>query len=354
MKRILVTGAGGNASQSFIASLRMSGEPFYLVGTDTNPFHLEAADVEARYRLPRCNAPDYLAALRALLDREGIDLLHAQPDPEVAFLSAHRDALPVRLFLPSPGAIQTCHDKVQSNRVWHQAGVPVPLSFPVADGETLSQAVTRLLERGEQVWVRASRGAGSRAALPVCSERQAREWIHYWEVSKGLSPQDFMVCEYLPGAEFAFQGLWHRGRLVTSMARERVEYLFGNLMPSGQSSSPSIARTVHRDDVNDIATRAVQSIDPIPHGVYGVDLKENAAGVPCVTEINIGRFYTTSNFFSAAGCNMPWLYVQLAFDAVIPAMPAYNALEADLYWVRGVDRAPKLIRGNTWSQRQAA
>jgi len=354
MKRIRVTGVGGSASQNFIASLRMAPEPFYIVGTDTNPYHLACADVEARYVLPRCDEPGYLQTLLSLLASENIELLHPQPDVEVAFLSAHREEIPVRLKLPSRRAVELCHDKAACNAAMAQRGVPVPAGYRVEALDALPELFHTLQQAGEKVWLRAIRGAGSRAALPVTSVRQAREWIHYWEAGRGLTPQDFMLSTFLPGREFAFQSVWHQGRLVTSMARERMEYLFGNLMPSGQSSSPSIARTVHRADVNEAGTRAVQSVDSVPDGVYCVDMKEDADGRPSVTEINPGRFFTTSNFFSEAGSNMPYYYVRLAFGERLPALPAYNPLEADLYWVRGVDRTPTLLRGEAWIAKSAA
>ena len=57
-------------------------------------------------------------------------------------------------------------------------------------------------------------------------------------------------------------------------------------------------KTVHYDAVNKTGTEAVLSIDSKFSGIASVDLKENAAGVPCVTEINPGRMFTTSYFFS--------------------------------------------------------
>jgi carbamoyl-phosphate synthase large subunit len=232
--------------------------------------------------------------------------------------------------------------------------VPVPKSFPVWRYDDIPVVVETLQAKHGTVWVRAIRGAGSRAALPVGTAEQATAWIRYWCEYRNLCPGDFMLAEFLPGREFAFQSLWHEGRLVTSMARERLEYLMGNIMPSGQSSSPAVARTVHREDVNAIGTRAVQAVDPCPHGVYCVDLKENSLGVPCVTEINVGRFFTTSNFFSEAGCNMPYYYVRLAYGEVLTGLPTYNPLDVDLYWVRGVDREAQMLRGDAWNAQRVA
>lgn len=337
MKTILLTGAGGNASQNFVKSVK----GYRVVGVDSSKYHLETAKVDARYLIPRCDDPEYLDKLKEVCRRESVDFVHPQPDVEVEFISLHRDELP-KTFLPSHEAIVLCHNKLKCNLKMRDAGVPVPRSFLVNRVADIPELMEEF--RHEKVWLRAVRGAGSRAALPVKSPRQAEEWIHYWRKNREMESKDFMLCEYLPGREFAFQSLWFDGELVTSAARQRIEYMFGNLMPSGQSSSPSVAKTVHRGDVNNIATRAVQAVDPRPHGIYCVDLKENEDGVPSVTEINIGRFFTTSDFFTTLGCNMPEMYLKLAFDDVIMPVDRYNAVPSDVFWVRGVDRQPTMVK----------
>ncbi|MCC7162212.1 MAG: ATP-grasp domain-containing protein [Anaerolineae bacterium] len=349
MKRILVTGAGGSASSNFVASLRMAPEPFYIIGADVRPFHLALADAQESYLLPRASDHNFVSELNRLIKAREIDMVHAQPDSEVAVLSARRDEIPARLFLPSRSAIELCQDKLAFAQALQDRGVPVAQSFPVNAAEDLPPILDALLARADRVWLRATRGAGSRAALPVRRVDHARAWIEYWADMRGVGWGDFMASEFLPGREFAFSGLWHNGELVTSQARERIEYLYGQLTASGQTSTPSIARTVSRDDVNEIAARAVRAVDALANGIYSVDLKENTQGVPCVTEINAGRFFTTSNFFSAAGLNMPYLYVRLAFGEQTPPLPRYNVLGQGLYWVRMVDMGFKLVRANEWA-----
>jgi carbamoyl-phosphate synthase large subunit len=212
--------------------------------------------------------------------------------------------------------------------------------------------VEALLAQHDRVWLRARRGAGGRASLPVTGAEQAVMWARYW-VANGLSMNDFMVSEFLPGREYAFQSIWQDGRLVTSQARERLEYLFGFLTPSGQTSSPALARTVHREDVNEAAANAVRAVDNGATGIFCVDLKENAQGVPCVTEINAGRFFTTSIFFSQAGCNMPYYYTRMAYGEELPALPEFDALPEGLYWVRLMDMGDKLLREGEWQRSPA-
>jgi carbamoyl-phosphate synthase large subunit len=353
MKRILVTGAGGSAAANFIKSLRLEQERFYVVGVDRQPYHLELADVDARYLVPAASDPGYIDAVNRIVAREGIEFVHPQPDPEVAALSEGRERLHAATFLPSREALRTCQDKMALAGALCAAGVPVGESVRLTDRAGLREGFARLRERHERVWLRATSGAGGRASLPVTRVEQAEAWIDYWQEMRGLSVRDFMLVEFLPGKEFAFQSLWLRGRLITSQARERLQYLFGYLTPSGQTSSPSVAVTVHRDDVNDIASRAVKAAAPDATGVFCVDLKENAAGVPCVTEINAGRFFTTSNFLAEAGCNMPYYYVKLAYGEPVPDLPQFNAVPAGYYWVRMMDMGHRLVKGEQWSSQGA-
>lgn len=348
--RILITGAGGNAAQNFVRAIRMQWSDAFVVGTDSSSLHIESSNIERRYVVPRCSAPGYIDAINKIVAAESIDLVHPQPDPEVAFLATHRDELEAAVFLPEPGVISRCQDKMVANTAMGDAGVAIPFSVQIGSFDDIDQAVAMVLERTDKIWLRAIRGAGSRAALPVINADQAASWIRYWVEMKGLTPSDFMMSEFLPGKEFAFQSLWHEGELITSMARERVEYLFGNLLPSGQSSSPSVAVSLHRDDVNEAGIGAVQAVDSKPHGVYCVDMKEGVDGAPRVTEINAGRFFTTSNFFAAIGANMPADYVTLGTGGSLDGVrPTVNAAPAGETWLRGVDREPTLVHRDAWT-----
>ncbi|MEE9181265.1 MAG: hypothetical protein V3U33_01670, partial [candidate division NC10 bacterium] len=218
----------------------MSDRPFTLVGTDVNRWHLELPRVDARYVVPPAEDPRYVPTLQRIIAEEQIDVLHAQPDVEVAVLSEHRDEFPARTFLPSRETIRLCHDKMGTQARLESARVPVPRSAQVTHLRDIPETLNRLQEAGGPVWLRAIRGAGSRGAVPVRTSRHAKDWIHYWSTMKGLHVQDFMMAEFLRGREFAFQSLWKEGRLLTSACRQRLEYLFGHLTVSGQTSSPSV------------------------------------------------------------------------------------------------------------------
>lgn len=351
MKRVLVTGAGGSAASNFVRSLRLADEDFHVVGVDVSPYHLELSPVDARYLVPRVDDPGYLDALNELVDREQIEFVHAQPDPEVLALARRRDELRAATFLPSAETTELCQDKAAAAKRLAETGLPAPQAVKVDGEESLRTATAEIVATYGKAWVRAIRGAGGRASLPVTSADQAVSWARYWVDMRGLDFADFMVSQFLPGREYAFQSLWNAGELLTSQARERLLYLYGHLTPSGQTSTPSLAKTVHRDDLNELAAACITAIDPQATGIFCVDLKEDAEGRPLLTEINAGRFFTTSNFLAEAGSNMPYHYVRLGLGEPAAELPRFNAVAADLYWVRMVDMGFKLVREGEWAAR---
>lgn len=351
MTRILITGAGGSAAYNFYDALKLAFDDLYVVGVDAHPEHLELIDVDKRYTVPLVSDPAYIDAINKIIEKEKIEFVHPQPDVEVNFLSQHKDKINAKLFLPDYDVIEACHDKMQFNKILTEKNVAVPAALHIKTPDDLKRSLKELTKTQPKIWLRAIRGAGSRASLPINSFYQGDAWIDYWRNSRGIDYGDFMASEFLPGREFAWQSLWYNGELVTAQARERLEYIFGNLTPSGQTSSPSVAKTVNRDDINETGQAAVKAVCDKPHGVFCVDMKEGLDGVPKVTEINAGRFFTTSNFFAHAGLNMPQMYVELGLHGKLntPKPPKLNPLKEDLYWVRMIDMGFKLVDGDSWT-----
>lgn len=351
MKRILLTGAGGTAGINFVDSLMLSGgaKKYSIVGTDISKWHIELSPVKRKYVVPRCTEPGYIDALKKIIKRERIDLVHPQPDIEVVVIGKHRDELPARTFLPDNRTIEVFQDKVLTQKAMKSAGVPVPSSFKIDGPADITRALSELAPSGETVWLRATKGFGSRAALPVKTAEQAESWIKYWSEMRGIGWGEFMISEFLSGPEYAFQSVWKDGEMVVSAARQRLEYLFGNITPSGQTSTPSVAVSVENEEVNRIASSAILSVDKKATGIFCADMKTSPDGTVKLTEINIGRFFTTSNFFAYCGVNMPKIYVSLAFGEKVPKLPRVNAVKKGMYWIRSVDRKPVLIKEGKWT-----
>jgi hypothetical protein len=335
VKRILVTGAGGSPATNFVRSLRAAPEPFHLVGTDADRYCLMRAETDSRWLVPPASDPDYLPVLNAIAARERVDLVHAQNDAEVTFLSEHRDRVDARLFLPDRETVRICQDKFRSFQRWQAAGLPVPDTMLVASEDDLKAAFERF---DGALWLRATSGAGGRGALPVRDYDTARSWLDFHKGWGG-----FTAAELLEPDSITWMSVWHHGELVVAQGRKRLYWELSRVSPSGVTGVTGAGVTVSDAALDDLATRAVLAIDPRPHGLFGVDLTYDAAGTPNPTEINVGRFFTTHQFFTALGLNLPQVYVRLAFGQPPPPLERrHNPLPDGMVWVRGVDFEPVL------------
>jgi carbamoyl-phosphate synthase large subunit len=117
------------------------------------------------------------------------------------------------------------------------------------------------------------------------------------------------------------------------------------------SSVAGLAKTVIEPAVVEVCARAIRMLDPRASGVYSVDLKENAAGVPCITEINAGRFSSATNIFDLAGRhNMVATFVRLARGEPVDIADAYDAVD-DWYMLRDIDSPPQVFHASTFFDR---
>lgn len=347
MKRMLITGAGGPAGINFVASLRIAPEKMFLVGTEGNQYFLHLTTTDKKFTVPRAKEPGYVDRLNEIMKKEKVEFLHAQTDIEIEVISENREKINAKLLLPSKKAVRVCQDKLEATRLWKKRNVPVAKFLELTKEADVDNAFKKL---GSSIWIRATHGAGGKGSTPAHNPETAKSWINYWK-ARGTAWK-FIAQEHLPGRNMAFHSIWKEGELITSMARERIEYIYPHLAPSGITGTPAVQKTVHDDEINERGTEAVLAIDPSFSGIACVDLKANQDGVQCVTEINAGRMFTTSFFFSCASkvlrkdyyANIPYLCVKLACNEKIPRIPKYNVLPKDIYWIRHIDGPARLVK----------
>ena len=333
-KRVLVTGAGGSPATNFVRSLRAGPEPIHLIGTDCNKYYLVRAETDERYLVPRASNAEYLTVLNGIIRETGSEFVHAQNDEELAVISAHRDELDAGTFLPSKETVAVCLDKHASYERWRSAGLPQPETVIVHDEADLSAA---LLRHG-RVWLRDTTGAAGRGALAADDLDVARAWLDF---RRGWGT--YTAAECLRPESVTWMSLWNDGELVVAQGRKRLYWELARLAPAGITGITGTGVTVSDPDIDAMAMRAIAAIDQRPNGIFSVDLTYDGKGIANPTEINIGRFFTTHEFFTQAGLNMPALLVNLAWGEKLPeGYPVVNPLPPGLAWVRGVDFLPLL------------
>jgi hypothetical protein len=329
--RVLVLGAGGAAANGFCRALRIAGD-YHLIGANIDPDGLELAETDERHLVGTGDK-----ALTDLCWQTKPDFVHAQPDEEVRRLARLRNSFHGSTFLPYPFVVEVCQDKWLTYQRLKQAGVPVPRTFLVRGRETLHL----IREENTSKWLRATTGAGGAGSISTDSYDLAVEWVRRWN---GWGR--FTLADVLTPDTVTVQQLWWRGQLVCSQQRSRQSWANAKNSPSGVSGSTGVGVTSSDSQADEIADRAVRAVAEKPHGLFGVDMARDQTGVPCVTEINVGRFFTTaSEFYAQAGFNMAYMYVEWGTgNRFWGNATIRNPIPDGRKWIRGMDRKPVLVR----------
>lgn len=335
--RVLLLGAGGSAAWNFA---RAVGDEHELIGADVDPLMLELSACPENVQLKTgLEGVERLHEVVRVCDEYGIEFIHAQPDAEVAWLAQWRDHLEAETFLPTTDALELCADKLGTAQ-WLGRDLAAR-SYNVSVGA---------FERGlhGEAWMRLRTGAGSMGALPVRSWAMAQEWIEHWYETRGLHADAWMMAEILPGRDLSWTGVYVGGQLVASACKEREALMGASRHPANVASTATVQRIVFRPDVNRACERAVLEIDSDAQGVWMMDLREDAEGTPKITEVNCGRFGTTSLFWAEAGCSLPKAYLNAAEHGHKEGFaPYYNLPQRDVCrigatWVRQPDMGARL------------
>jgi carbamoyl-phosphate synthase large subunit len=344
MTNILLLGCGGNAGINFTKSLRLANPNISVYGIDIDKFNLISSNANFKFLITNNSIQSKIDLINSLIIKYDIKAIHAQPDQEVEFLCDNQDKIQTKIFNYSGEDLKKCKDKLYTAQVWKNY---FKYRF---DSYTLIEVIDNpilfniLKDQNTKIWFRARTGAGSKAALPICDLDTAICWAKYWINRTNLSLDDFILSTFLPGREYAVQTFWLNGNLIHSQARERLVYFFGNIMPSGQSSTPAVARTIKDNTLYQIAHKAIKLINNKPHGIYCIDLKTNIYNSIVPTEINYGRFFTTSDFFAELGINTPHSYISSILDATTEHTIKINTIiDPEYYWIRGLDKNPMLV-----------
>jgi hypothetical protein len=328
--RILVLGAGGSAGNNVSACFYSAGH--VTIAADTDPIALQVARGAERVHVEPNRSAE---RLNEIIDEFDVDFVHAQPDAEVLWLAANQHLLNARTFLPDRATLFIAADKYRTSQV---AGPDAPRSFPISDEKELERAIADL---GGRAWLRLRSGAGSAGALPVEDASIARAWIQHYRTFFGIQADEWTIAEFLPGRNLSFTGVYRDGELLGFAMKERLRLLGASRSPANVSSTATLQVTLYRHDLFNAVHRIVERLQGAANGVLMFDFREDRNGVPKLTEINAGRFGTTSTHFLAAGGNLPALYAEAARGE--PMSARGNVCRDEVFWYRDTDVGARTV-----------
>jgi len=341
---VLVTACGGPSSLSFTRSLRDAdpkGEKYYLVGTDCDEFNIHRAECEKTYLCPKANDPLYIPFIKRIIEKESIDFMHTQPEVEAYIIGKHRteiESTGCKLFMPPQEVIELLRDKGRSYHVWKNAGIKVPENIELHTEEDLKKAFNHF---GSDIWIRETIGAAGKGALSRPSYEMA---LH--QLNEANSWGHAVAAEHLTAETVTWQSIWFKGELIVAQGRKRLYWAFGNRAQSGVTGLTGTGETFADPALDSLAIQCIKATAENPHGIFSVDFTYDKEGVPNPTEINIGKFFTTHHFITRTGCNMPDIFVDLAFDEYKGETSILNPCKEGMLWIRGIDVEPVLLHKN--------
>lgn len=343
LAKIFVTGAGSAQSNGVINCLLTDkSEKLEIVGLGSDKYDLMLSPAHKKILMPHSTKDNYKEKLLKVLNEEKPDMIHFQHDKELFIASRFREeieATGVKMLIPDNDTIDTCVHKYKSWKKFKDYGIKVPENIVINNKEDLKRAFKELGNKEGTIWLRSmSIGGGGKGALPTNDYETAVDWINN---SEGWG--DFVAAELLTPKTVTWLSVWYNGELIAAQGRIRAGWAHAALSPSGVTGVTRIGVTYSDKQVDKIAQDACRAVSKVPNGIYGVDMAYDETGVPNPTEINIGRFFTTVEFFAQAGLNLPVILKDLCLHNKKPVnAPLINPLSDGLLWLRAMDIAPLL------------
>ena len=357
MRKILVTGSGGIGGVNFVRALKLFSDKFFIVGTDFNKYYLQFAELDERIISPKHSDPNFIPLLNHLVEKHKIEFLHPQPSSEALVVSQNLDKISTKTLLPPPNVIST--DKLETQKILSKSGILVAKTKVIDSYDMISNAFQEL--DGGPLWIRAKSGAGGNLSLLCNNSSEVEYWMKLWILRGKANFNDFMLQQYLPGRNIAWDSFWYKGKLVSSFTRERLEYPFKHISPSGITGTPTVSKIIVDESVNRIGENAVKSVDDKPHGNYAVDLKEDNDGNWHVTEIDSGKFHTTTPLWGFISTkflkqdplhNLPYLYTMLGLEEISdPGFLGNDIYPEGLHILRHIDCGTWIYREDGFKEK---
>jgi carbamoyl-phosphate synthase large subunit len=240
---VLVSACGAPGTAALLRALRQNGErEVRLVGTDMGERAIGRHLCDAFHRVPAGSDPSFPDAVRAIVEREGVDVVLPQSSFDLAGLAEHRGDFPVPVLVSSPETIRRSNDKAECYALLHELGVPAPAFRRVTGRAGVEQAARELGYPDRSVCFKPVFSSGSRGfrvldptvdrAHQLLYERPGAVAMRLEEALE-LLPEDgvdLLVMELAEGGERTIDGIADGTRVVLGHPKTRESMRAGLAM----------------------------------------------------------------------------------------------------------------------------
>lgn len=129
IKKVIVTGIGGNVGQGILRNIRDSFSDIYIVGLDVSNFTPGNYLCDKTYKVPYSYEENYVQAIQEIVEKENIEIILPSTDYEVYFLSLNRNMFNAKLVASEAKIAEIYLDKYKSYLFHKDNNIPFARSW---------------------------------------------------------------------------------------------------------------------------------------------------------------------------------------------------------------------------------
>ena len=314
VRRVLITGIGGNVGQGVLKALRAGRESYHVVGIDMEPLSAGFSLVNSYYQTPRTGDVGFHKVLARVVRDEAIEAVYVCSPSELEFFASNKDELERELsatILVNPlPVVRIGADKLRTAEFLREHGFGFPETAAASDNAGIEALIAK---HGLPVIAKPRLGFSSRNVFLLDSREKIR-------AAAALVP-DLVVQQYLPDdrEEYTAATLSGTDRKVRALIVLRRDLI------QGTTYRTELIRDSHLEEEVRRITETLGAVGPCNLQFRIMD------GMVYVFEIN-ARFSGTSGIRYLYGFNDCELAFQLLHMQTEIAQPTLKKAVVLRYW----------------------
>ncbi len=322
--KVLVTGSTAPGFVSIVKSLKSSRiYDMEVIGSDYQKNLSSEFYVDECFVLPDNRSPKFSGALLDLCEEKNVDvILPIRTDDQLPLCNKYgafkKKGIEPALVVTSPKLLDTILNKRRLMEYTKNViGIETPEFSYATSAKDFEKAVESLGYPEKRVVIKPSYSNGSRGFRILDGKLDLKN-LFFNEKPTGIFTTlprvledigetfpELIAMEYLPGKEYTIDTLCRKGNTFSILPRLRTR------MTGGITTQGVLSRDANSDKIEETAEKLVEGFG-LSYNV-GIQVKENAAGIPMLLEIN-PRLQGTTVISVAGGVNIPELMVMMALE----------------------------------------